>query len=201
MARVDPISPAQAGWSIRLTYWFTRRALSRLSGRRVEAMIEPVQVYARIPALLRGYAKLEQSTARLHALPDRVRALAELRAATLTGCEYCIDLGSQVARRWGMTDEQILALATYRTSDMFSDTDKLVLDYATAMSCTPVDVTEVVFAALRDHFDQTQIVELTHLIALENMRGRFNLALGIGAAGFSHGAACAAPAPPAGDLP
>ena len=62
-------------------------------------------------------------------------------------------------------------------------------------------MTEVVFAALRDHFDQTQIVELTHLIALENMRGRFNLALGIGAAGFSHGAACAAPAPPAGDLP
>ena len=37
--------------------------------------------------------------------------------------------------------------------------------------------------------------------ALENMQGRFNLALGIGAAGFSHGAACAAPAPPAGDLP
>jgi hypothetical protein len=38
-------------------------------------------------------------------------------------------------------------------------------------------------------------VELTHHIALENMRGRFNLALGIGAAGFSDGMVCAVPAP------
>ena len=108
MARVDPVSPAQAGWSVRLTYWFTRRAITRLTGQRTEAMIEPVQVYARIPALLRGYAKLEQATAGLSALPDRVKALAELRAATLTTCEYCIDLGSQIARRWGLADAQLI---------------------------------------------------------------------------------------------
>lgn len=47
---------------------------------------------------------------------------------------------------------------------------------------------------LREHFDDTQLVGLTHLIALENMRGRFNLALGIGAAGFSEGLGCALPA-------
>ena len=159
-------------------------------------MIEPVQMYARIPALLRGYAKLEQATAGLSALPDRVKALAELRAATLTTCEYCIDLGSQIARRWGLTDAQLLALPAYRTSDLFTDADKVVLDYATAMSRTPVEVTDELFAALREHFDDTQLVELTHVIALENMRGRFNLALGIGAAGFSAGAVCAVPASP-----
>jgi hypothetical protein len=37
-------------------------------------------------------------------------------------------------------------------------------------------------------------VKLTHVIALENMRGRFNLALGVGAAGFSEGMVCAVPA-------
>src|SRR6266849_6572862 len=47
---------------------------------------------------------------------------------------------------------------------------------------------------LREHFDDAQLVELTHLIAVENMRGRFNLALGIGAAGFSEGMVCAVPA-------
>jgi AhpD family alkylhydroperoxidase len=196
MARVDPVSQAQAGWSVRITYWFTRRAITRLTGRRTEAMIEPAQVYARIPALLRGYAKLEQATAGLTTLPDRVKALAELRAATLTGCEYCVDLGSQVARRWGLTDGQLLALPAYRSSDLFTDADKVVLDYATAMSRTPVEVTHELFAALREQFDQTQLVELTHVIALENMRGRFNLALGIGAAGFSAGAVCAVPVPP-----
>ena len=196
MARVNPVSQAQAGWSVRITYWFTRRAITALTGRRTEAMIEPVQVYARIPALLRGYAKLEQATADLTALPDRVKALAELRAATLTTCEYCIDLGSQVARRWGLTDAQLLALPAYRSSDLFTDADKLVLDYATAMSRTPVEVSDELFAALREQFDDTQLVELTHVIALENLRGRFNLALGIGAAGFSAGAVCAVPAPP-----
>ena len=196
MARVDPVTHAQAGWSVRLTYWFTRRAITRLTGRRPERMIEPVQVYARIPALLRGYAKVEQATAGLTALPDRVKALAELRAATLTSCEYCIDLGSQVARRWGLTDAQLLALPAYRSSDLFTDADKVVLDYATAMSRTPVQVTDELFTALREHFDQTQLVELTHVIALENLRGRFNLALGIGAAGFSAGAVCAVPAHP-----
>ena len=117
MARVNPVSQAPAGWSVRITYWFTRRAITALTGWRTEAMIEPVQVYARIPALLRGYAKLEQATAGLTALPDRVKALAELRAATLTTCEYCIDLGSQVARRWGLTDAQLLALVVELLDD------------------------------------------------------------------------------------
>jgi hypothetical protein len=48
-------------------------------------------------------------------------------------------------------------------------------------------------AQLREHFDDAQLVELTHFIALENMRGRFNLALGIGAAGFTEGMVCAVP--------
>jgi AhpD family alkylhydroperoxidase len=195
VVRVDPVSPARANWSVRLTYWFTQRAIARLTGRRTDRMIEPVQVYARIPGLLRGYAKIEQATAGLHALPDRYKALAELRAATLTACEFCIDLGSQVARRWGLTDEQILALPSYPTSDQFTDTDKLVLEYATAMTCTPVDVSDELFTALREHFDETQQIELSHVIALENLRGRFNHALGIGAAGFSKGAVCAVPVP------
>jgi hypothetical protein len=69
-----------------------------------------------------------------------------------------------------------------------------VLDYAVGMSGTPGEVSDALFAEMRKHFDDAQLVELTHLIALENMRGRFNLALGIGAAGFSEGMLCAVPA-------
>ena len=61
------------------------------------------------------------------------------------------------------------------------------------MCRTPVDVPDELFGRLRDHFDETQIVELTHAIAIENMRGRFNLALGIGSAGFTEGMVCAVP--------
>lgn len=63
------------------------------------------------------------------------------------------------------------------------------------MSRTPAEVSDALFAELREQFDDAQLVELTYLIALENMHGRFNVALGIGSAGFSEGMVCAVPAP------
>jgi AhpD family alkylhydroperoxidase len=194
MARIAGVPAREAGLHTRLAYYFTRRSLARLTGRSPEGMIEPLEMYAHAPGLLRGYARLEQATAKLHRVSQRLRALAELKAATLTQCEYCIDMGSQISRRWGLTDAELLALPAYRASALFSDLDKLVLDYAVGMSRTPVEVPGELFAQLREHFDETQIVELTHVIALENMRGRFNLALGVGAAGFSEGMVCAVPA-------
>ncbi|HKH77955.1 MAG TPA: carboxymuconolactone decarboxylase family protein [Rubrobacteraceae bacterium] len=194
MARIRGVSARGAGLRVRLAYYFTRRQLARLAGRETERMIEPGELYAHAPGLLLAYGRLEQATAKLDRLDDRYKALAELKAATLTHCEYCIDLGSQIARRWGLSDEQLLALPRYRESPLFDEVEKLVLDYAVGMSRTPVEVPDDLFAALREHFDEAQLVELTHLIALENLRGRFNLALGVGAAGFSEGMVCAVPA-------
>jgi len=183
-----------------MVFWFTERALRRLAGRPAhpDRMVEPLRVYAHRPGVLRGYAKLEQATAASRLLDRRHQALAELKAATMTACAYCIDLGPEVARRWGMTDEELLALAQYQTSALFGEVDKLVLSYAEGMSRTPVDVSADLVRRLCEHFTDAQIVELTHLVALENLRGRFNLALGIQAAGFSQGRVCAFPVPPPG---
>jgi AhpD family alkylhydroperoxidase len=194
MARIKGVSPAQAGLYVKIAYHFTRRSIATLTGRQAERMIEPLEMYAHVPVLFKGYAKLEQATAKLHRLDKRLHALAELKAATLTHCEYCIDMGSAIARQWGLTDEEILALPSYQASPLFTELDKLVLGYAVGMSRTPVDVPDELFDRLRQHLDDGQIVELTHHIALENMRGRFNLALGIGPAGFSDGMVCAVPA-------
>jgi AhpD family alkylhydroperoxidase len=193
MARIAGVPARDAGPYVKLAYFFTRRSLAKLTAREPEHMIEPLEMYAHVPSLLKGYAKLEQATAKLHRMPRRLHALAELKAATLTQCEYCIDLGSQVSRQWGLSDEELLALPSYRTSPLFSDLDKLVLDLAVGMSSTPVEVPGTLFNELRKHLDDAQLVELTHHIALENMRGRFNLALGIGSAGFSDGMVCAVP--------
>lgn len=194
MARIGGVSARSAGLGVKLAYRFTRRSIARLTGRQPDRMLEPLELYARAPGLLLGYAMLEWSTTKLHRVDERLRYLAELKAATLTQCEYCIDFGSQVARRSGLSDEQLLALPTYQTSTLFTELEKLVLDYAVGMSRTPVEVPDMLFAQLRKHFDEAQLVELTHIIALEHLRGRFNLALGIGAAGFSEGMVCAAPA-------
>lgn len=198
MARIAGVSDSDAGEEVRRAYRFAREGMAQLTGRETDRMtdrmIEPLQMYAHAPGLLARYGALERATAELDRVDKRFKALAELKAATLTHCEYCIDVGSLISRRWGLSDEELLALPSYRTSALFTELEKLVLDYAVGMSRTPVEVSDALFAELRTHFDDAQLVELTHVIALENMRGRFNLALGIGAAGFSDGMVCAVPA-------
>jgi AhpD family alkylhydroperoxidase len=193
MARIEGVSVRDAGLRVKLAYFFASRNLARLTGREPERVVEPLGIYAHVPGLLSGYGKLEQATAKLRHIDLRIQVLAELKVTTLTHCEFCIDLASQIARRSGLSDEQLLALPRYQQSGLFTEREKLVMDYAVGMSRTPVDVSEALFTELREHFDEAQIVELTHHIALENMRGRFNAAFGVGAAGFSEGMVCALP--------
>jgi 4-carboxymuconolactone decarboxylase len=197
MSRIDRVGPRQAGPLTGLVLRLARRKTRQLAGRETEGMIGPLEAYAQRPRLLLGYGLMEDATARLDRVPERLKVLAELKAATMTSCEYCIDIGSQIGRRAGLSDEQLLALPHYRDSDLFGELEKLVLDYAVGMSRTPVDVSDELFAQLRGSFDDGQLVELTNVIALENMRGRFNLALGFGSAGFSEGMVCALPERPA----
>ena len=68
-----------------------------------------------------------------------------------------------------------------------------MLDYSAAMTQTPVEVSDELFAALRANFNEAQMVELTAAIAWENYRARFNHAFGIEAQGFSEGAYCPMP--------
>jgi alkylhydroperoxidase family enzyme len=193
VARIQGVSAGQAGLRARFAYFFTRREFARLTGRRPEHAVEPLEMLARLPGLLAAYGKLEQATARLHHLDWRLQVLAELKSSTVIHCEFCIDLASQIARQSGLTDEQMLALPRYADSELFTELEKLVMDYATAMSRTPAQVPDALFARLHEHLSDEQMVELTYHIALENLRGRFNVAMGIGAAGFSEGMVCALP--------
>jgi AhpD family alkylhydroperoxidase len=193
MSRIDGISDRNAGVVTRTVLRIARRETAKLTGREPARMIEPLEAYAHAPRLLIGYGMLEGASAKLDRVQERLKVLAELKAATLTNCEYCIDIGSTIAQRAGITEDQLLSLPRYRESEQFDELEKLVLDYAVGMSATPVSVSDELFAELRARFDDAQLVELTNVIALENMRGRFNLALGIGSAGFSEGMVCAVP--------
>jgi AhpD family alkylhydroperoxidase len=187
MTRIEGVPRNTANPLVRAAYRTTRRQFGR--------MIDPVTLYAHSPRLLSGYGMFERATAKLHRVDERVKLLAELKAGTLVRCEFCIDIGSSLAHEAGITEEQMLALPRHRDSDQFSELEKLVLDYAAAISRTPVDVPDELFAALRANFDERQLLELTNVIALENMRARFNTAFGVTPAGFSEGMACATPEP------
>ena len=94
----------------------------------------------------------------------------------------------------GLSSEQIANLANYRTNFNFSALERLVLEYADAMTQTPVEVSDALFSRLRERFTPAELVELTSAIAWENYRARFDHAFGIEGENFSEGAVCAMPA-------
>ncbi len=191
MTRIEGVPRSNAGPLVRLIYRMARRKARQIDGAGRELTIEPIEIYAHVPRLLLGYGMLEQSVASKPRVDQHLRALAVLKSAVMQGCEFCQDIGSQEARRADVSDEQLLELHRYRDSERFDETERLVLDLAAGMTATPVQVSDELFAALRARFEDPQLVELANLIALENLRSRFNAAFGIGAAGFSEGQVCA----------
>jgi 4-carboxymuconolactone decarboxylase len=162
----------------------------RSTKKKMGRVGEPVRVTAHAPELLAGWGMFELASERADRVERRTKTLAVLKAAQLTGCEWCLDFGSAISRAEGIGDEELAALVDYRASDRFSETEKLVLDYATGMTRTPTEVSDELFDELRKRFDDAQLVELTSIIALENYRGRFNWALGIEQEGFCEGGYC-----------
>jgi AhpD family alkylhydroperoxidase len=122
-----------------------------------------------------------------------LKNLAMLRSAQLVGCEWCLDFGSYLAQQAGTPEGKLRELACWGDSDLFDDRERVVLEYAEAMTRTPVEISDELFASLREHFDERQIVELTMAIASENLYSRSNWAFGIEGEGFSDGMYCALP--------
>jgi alkylhydroperoxidase family enzyme len=98
-----------------------------------------------------------------------------------------------VGRANGISAEQIANLNNYRSDVNFSELERLVLEYADAMTRTPVEVSDALFARLRERFADADLVELTSAIAWENYRARFDHAFGIEGENFTEGAVCALP--------
>ena len=187
MARID--APKRPGPFARVAYWMSKRDYGKLP--------EPLEVTANHPGILRGYGAFEWETGRAHTVDAKLKDLAGIKTAALVGCEWCLDIGSAIGRKAGITPEQLADLPRYRESDRFDETEKLVLDYATAMTATPSKVEDELFDALRARFDERQLVELSAAIAIENYRARFNWAFDIRSQGFTEGGACALPERPA----
>ena len=79
----------------------------------------------------------------------------------------------------GLSDEKILALADYATSPLYSEVERVTLAYADAMTITEREVSDELFARLRQFYNDDELVELTEIIAWENASSKFNRALRI----------------------
>lgn len=198
MARVQGVQKKQAGLMVKLVYRLGPRMMRKLTGRQpsLGTGLEPMEIWAHKPKLMMAMGKFNGAVRKPGTLEPRIRNLCELKGAAMIGCEYCVDLGSQICRNSGFSDEELLAIPRYASSDLFSEREKAALDYTVAVMRTPVEVTDDLFADLQKHLTTDQIVELTALLTLVNL-DRFNAAFGIGSAGFSEGMVCVLPEKPA----
>ena len=185
MPRLQPAEPHGLDLFRRLTYRWAKRTYGR--------PMEPTQVVAHHRKLLFGYGMVATAADRSSAVDEELKHLAMLRTAQLIGCEWCLDFGSYLAQRSGCPEDKLRELATWRDSTRFDRLERLVLEYAEAMTRTPAEVTDELFAQLREHFDERQMVELTMSIALENLYSRSNWAFGLEGEGFSEGMYCVRP--------
>jgi hypothetical protein len=80
MAKIDPVAPNQAGWLL--------KAANRYSKRRVGRELEPSAVLAHHTAILGAYGLFELASGRAKSVPDRIKSLAELKAAMMVGCPF-----------------------------------------------------------------------------------------------------------------
>jgi len=95
-----------------------------------------------------------------------------------------MDINASRGMHEGATDEKIRAIEHAATSPLFDEVERAAIAYAEAMTITGQRVSDELFARVRKHFSEPQIVELTAAVAVENFRSKFNVALGIEAQGF-----------------
>jgi AhpD family alkylhydroperoxidase len=198
MARIQGVPKSNAGPMVRLIYRLGPRMMKKLTGHEPQTGngMEPMEIWAHQPKMMIGMGRFNQAVRKGKSVDERLKNLVELKGAQMIGCEYCVDLGSQICRNSGLSDDELLALPRYGQSDLFTGREKLALDYTVAVMRTPVEVTDELFAQIKEHFSDEQLVEITALLTLVNI-DRFNAAFGIGSAGFSEGMVCVPPDRPA----
>jgi len=167
---------------------------TRFARRRYGTMLDPGAAVAHNMKVGRSYALFELSVERWRALDHGLKDLAVMAAAASIGCAWCLDFGYwEATMTHRVPAEKIRAVPGWRDSDVFTELERLVLEYAEAMTDTPPSVTDEMVARLSTHLSEAQLVELTAIVAVENLRSRINSALGLTAQGLRD--RCELPAP------
>ncbi len=169
-------------WFMRPLFWLQRR--------RYGQTLAPARVWARVPplyfALTAFYAALDR---RGSPIAPALRSLIQTRISQINHCPFCVDLNASISARRSGSMEKALAVDGWRTDPRFDERERAALAYAEAVTHSDGDADPAMLTALRQQFDEPAIIELTALIAFQNLSSKFNAALDIPAQGL-----CAMPA-------
>lgn len=186
MPRIPALDPKDAGPLVRIGY--------RMARKQVGEVPEPLAVLAHHRKLFLASARHELALQKaMHVVPQPLIQLAVYRTAWTVGCSWCVDFGTMLQRMDGLDIDRLREIASFETSDKFSEAERDVIRYSDAMTSTPMTVTDEQVAALVQTYGTEGALELTYQISVENQRARMNHALGITDQGFGTGDSCRVP--------
>jgi AhpD family alkylhydroperoxidase len=164
-------------WYLRPFFWKQKRKYGQV--------LKPSLVWGRSPLLFVTVALLYGALDRRRSPLDPVlRSLVTVRVSQINWCKFCVDLNSHtLATRTG-SEDKVAALDEWQVSDLFSERERAALEYAEAVTYSDRQVTDELMARVKEHFDDDAVVELTGLIAFQNLSSKFNSALDVPAQGF-----------------
>lgn len=164
-------------WYVRAFFWNQKRRYGRV--------LEPSRLWGRSPKVFTALALLYGALDRRSSPVDPVlRTLVTVRISQVNACSFCVDINSATALKRGLAEEKLVDIASWETSDLFDERERAVLGYAEAVTYTDRQPEPPHFEALHQWFDDDGIVELTALIAFQNLSSKFNAALGVPPQGF-----------------
>jgi AhpD family alkylhydroperoxidase len=175
LSLVEPKPISAYPWFIRLFFWKQRMTYGRV--------LDPGLLWGRSPLVFATVALLYGAlNRRASPLSPALRALVTVRVSQINHCAFCIDINSATLQKRGVSDAKIDALAEWRDSPQFDDKERLALGWAEAMTLNAID--DDLRTRLRAAFGDDALVELTGLVAFQNLSSKFNAALDVPAQGF-----------------
>lgn len=133
--------------------------------------------YRANPAAIKSMMGLEEHLAK-SSLEKSLTELVRLRASQINGCAYCVDMHTSDARKGGETDRRLATVVAWRETPFFTDRERAALEWNEALTLIAQDrVPDHVWEAVRPHFTDAEIVDLTLLVSAINSWNRFAIAL------------------------
>src|SRR3954452_14163847 len=127
-----------------------------------------------------GYKALRdvETYIRRSGLPPRLIELVKMRASQINGCAYCLDMHSKDARRPGETEQRLYLLSGWHESPAYTPAERAALAWTESLTrVAKTHAPDADYEALRPHFSEKEIVDLTILVGMINLWNR--LAIGM----------------------
>lgn len=164
-------------WYVKIFFWNQRR--------RYGAVLEPARFWGRTPRVFAALALLYGALDRRRSpIEPALRSLITVRVSQINWCRFCVDINSATSLKRGVEHKKLGELENFQSSELYSEREKTALTYAETMTYTDRHTTPDQFLELKKFFKDDEIIELTALIAFQNLSSKFNAALGVEPQGF-----------------